>query len=128
MCRTATRPSSATNTTVACGPLTCTSSRRQASSPARASFACTASNAAGYADTDHVTVITPAVSGSIEDPTRGVRLGASYLVDVVSAASVDIVSTASKRWTEVRQAGTVDARYRSHAWSLSGSGYASIEP
>jgi hypothetical protein len=82
----------------------------------------------GYADNDHVTVVTPAISGSLEEATRGIRLGGSYLVDVVSAASVDIVSTASKRWTEVRQAGTVDARYKPHDLGISGSGYASIEP
>ncbi|MGZ6095462.1 MAG: DUF3570 domain-containing protein [Polyangiales bacterium] len=83
---------------------------------------------AGYADTDHVSVVTPAISGSVEEASRGIRFGGSYLVDVVSAASVDIVSTASKRWTEVRQAGTFDARYKPHDIGIAGGGYASIEP
>ena len=60
---------------------------------------------AGYSDSDHVTVFTPSVAVGI-DNVSGASLDATYLVDVVSAASVDIVSTASPRWHEVRQAGS----------------------
>lgn len=83
---------------------------------------------AGYADSDHVSVVSPAVNGSVESPTRGVKVGGSYVVDVVSAASVDIVSTASKRWRETRHAGTVDARYKPHDLGVTANGYASVEP
>jgi len=83
---------------------------------------------AGYADSDHVSVVSPSVNGSVENPIRGIRVGGSYLVDVVSAASVDIVSTASKRWKEVRHAGTLDARYKPHDIGVTASGYASVEP
>lgn len=83
---------------------------------------------AGYADTDHVSVVSPSVNGSVESPTRGVRVGGSYVVDVVSAASVDIVSTASKRWREVRHAGTFDVRYKPHDLGVTANAYASVEP
>lgn len=83
---------------------------------------------AGYADSDHVSVVSPMVQGSVESPTRGIKFGGSYLVDVVSAASVDIVSTATKRWTEIRHAGTVSAGYKPHDIGLNANAYASVEP
>jgi hypothetical protein len=67
---------------------------------------------AGYSDTDHVAVLTPSVAGRVENPTAGWSVEGSYLVDVISAASVDIVSTASTRWTEVRQAGALSGSYK----------------
>src|SRR5687767_4872662 len=60
-----------------------------------------------YVDTDAVSVITPALEASLKDALAGWSLGGSYLADIVSAASVDIVSTASPRWTEVRHAGSL---------------------
>ena len=59
----------------------------------------------GYLDTDHVSVVSPTLSVGIADGVAGWSVNGHYLVDVVSAASVDIVSTASPRWTEVRHAG-----------------------
>ena len=48
-----------------------------------------------YADSDHTTVVSPVVSASADvTPDTSVSLG--YLVDIVSSASVDIVSQASK--------------------------------
>jgi hypothetical protein len=67
---------------------------------------------ATYADTDNVTVFTPSVNMSIENVTAGASIRGSYLVDVVSAASADIVSTASQRWSEARQAGTLELEYK----------------
>ncbi len=81
-----------------------------------------------YTDTDHVTVFTPSVAGSVENVTDGASLRGSYLVDVVSAASVDIVSTASRRWTEVRQAGALDATYKPKDFGLELGGSVSSEP
>jgi hypothetical protein len=66
---------------------------------------------AAYHDHDAVTVFTPSVAVGI-DNTSGASLRATYLVDVVSAASVDIVSTASPRWQEVRQAGSLYGEYK----------------
>lgn len=80
-----------------------------------------------YSDTDHVFVLTPSVAGAVENPTRGIRIGGSYLVDAVTAASVDIVSTASKRWSDVRHAGTLDFKVKPHDLGFSGNVYVSSE-
>lgn len=56
----------------------------------------------GYHDSDDVDVLSPAVAVGIEDNTAGWGLNGSFLVDIVTAASADIVSTASPRWTEIR--------------------------
>lgn len=76
-----------------------------------------------YFDTDHVGVFSPSISLGVEKPTAGWNVHASYLVDVVSAASVDIVSTASQRWREVRHAASLSGGYESGdtAFSLFGS-------
>jgi hypothetical protein len=81
-----------------------------------------------YADTDHVFVQTPSLSGTLSNPTAGWSVDARYLVDVVSAASVDIVSTASRRWEEVRQEGSVSAAFKPGAFGASASGIVSSEP
>ncbi|MEO7111772.1 MAG: DUF3570 domain-containing protein, partial [Polyangiaceae bacterium] len=81
-----------------------------------------------YADTDHVFVQTPSIAGAVSNPVAGWSADASYLVDVVSAASVDIVSTASRRWEEVRQAGTLNAAYKPRSIGVSGSANVSSEP
>ena len=56
----------------------------------------------GYHDSMNVDVLSPSVAASAEDVTGGWGIGASMLVDMVTAASVDIVATASPRWREVR--------------------------
>jgi hypothetical protein len=63
--------------------------------------------ASAYQDTDAVTVLTPTVHAKASERVGGWSAGGSYLVDVVSAASVDIVSTASPSWQEVRHAATL---------------------
>jgi hypothetical protein len=87
-----------------------------------------ASETAQYADTDHVFVTTPSISGGVARPTSGWSVNGSYLVDVVSAASVDIVSTASRRWQEARQAGTLDGTYKPGTFGATLSGAVSDEP
>jgi hypothetical protein len=82
---------------------------------------------AAYDDTDHVTVFTPSVALGIEN-VSGAALHATYLVDVVSAASVDIVSTASSRWHEVRQAGSLSGEYKPHDLGVAVGGSFSREP
>ena len=86
------------------------------------------SEVSAYADTDAVSVFTPAVEGSIKDPISGWSATGSYLVDIVSAASVDIVSTASGHWTEVRQAGALSGTYKPGSVGMTGSGSISREP
>lgn len=100
----------------------------EAPPPARAIDVHASSEVAGYADSDHVYVVSPTVAGSVANPTAGWSAGGRYLVDVVSAASVDIVSTASRRWEEVRHAGSVNGSYKPGAFGVSGSGDVSIEP
>ncbi len=82
---------------------------------------------AGYLDSDHVAVFTPSVHAGIEN-VSGASINASYLVDVVSAASADIVSTASNRWQEVRQAGSLGAQYKPHDFGVGLGGSVSSEP
>jgi hypothetical protein len=60
------------------------------------------SETAVYQDTDATTVVTPVVFGGVENVLAGWGVNGSFLVDVVSTASADIVATASTRWTEVR--------------------------
>jgi Protein of unknown function (DUF3570) len=65
-----------------------------------------------YVDTDHVIVETPSIRGGVSNPLAGWSVDAEYLMDIVSAASVDIVSTASRRYQEVRQAASLEGSYK----------------
>ncbi|RYE90873.1 MAG: DUF3570 domain-containing protein [Myxococcales bacterium] len=71
-----------------------------------------ATETSAYTDSDHVAVLSPTVALAIDDPVRGWNASGRYLVDVVSAASADIVATASRRWREVRHVGSLDASYK----------------
>lgn len=66
----------------------------------------------GYLDTTAVRVLTPAIRGSVASPTAGWNVGASYLVDVLTAASPDVVATASRRFADTRHAATVTGGYQ----------------
>ncbi len=81
-----------------------------------------------YTDSDNVTVFTPSVNASIDNVTQGASISGHYLVDVVSAASVDIVSTASGRWQEVRQAGGLEGTYKPRETGVTVAGAVSSEP
>ncbi|HEY2510389.1 MAG TPA: DUF3570 domain-containing protein [Polyangiaceae bacterium] len=83
---------------------------------------------ASYADSDHVSIFTPSISGGVDNVTQGASLRGSYLVDVVSAASVDIVSTASKGFHEVRQAGALEFEYKPHDFGVTVGASTSVEP
>jgi hypothetical protein len=86
------------------------------------------SEVSAYSDNDAVSCFTPAMEGSIESPTSGWTANGSYLVDIVSAASVDIVSTASNHWTEIRNAATVGGGYKPGNVGVNVSGAVSREP
>lgn len=86
------------------------------------------SEVAAYSDTDAVSVFTPSVGANVRDVGSGWSAGGNYLIDIVSAASVDIVSTASGRWTEVRHAGGLHAGYKPYELGASLSGSVSREP
>lgn len=81
-----------------------------------------------YQDNDHVSVFTPSIGLGIESPTGGWNVHGNYLVDVVSAASVDVVSTASTGFHEVRHAGGVSAGYKPHDLGVNVAGSVSREP
>lgn len=81
-----------------------------------------------YADSTGTSVLTPSVSASIDNPTAGWGVTGRYLVDVVSAASPDIVSTASPHWNEVRQAGNLGARYKRGNTGVAASASTSYTP
>jgi hypothetical protein len=82
----------------------------------------------GYTDTDAVHVASPTISGSVGNEVTGWSVGGRYLVDAVSAASVDIVATASPRWVEYRHVGSGSIDYKTGDLSLSLSGGVSREP
>ncbi|MEY4583012.1 MAG: hypothetical protein RL701_7715, partial [Pseudomonadota bacterium] len=73
-------------------------------------------------------MVTPTVRVGLDDETAGYRLGARYSADVVSAASVDIVATASKRFNEVRHNLSVDARLKRAALGGAVTAAVSSEP
>lgn len=83
---------------------------------------------AGYQDSVAVSVLTPSVGARIDNPVSGWGANGRYLVDVVSAASPDIVSTASPRWSETRHAGNVGAKYKPGDFGVSIGGAASYTP
>lgn len=86
------------------------------------------SEVSGYTDTDAVQVFTPAIDASVTSPTTGWSAQGSYLVDIVSAASVDIISTASGHWTETRHAATLGGGYKPGAVGVNATGAVSREP
>lgn len=61
-----------------------------------------------YSDTDHVRAISPSVSARRTFEDEG-AVGIRAAVDAVSAASVDVVSHATRGFEEVRAEGAVDA-------------------
>jgi hypothetical protein len=81
-----------------------------------------------YSDTDSVHVITPTVAGGVRDDVAGWSVDGRYLVDAVSAASVDIVSTASGHWNEVRNVGSLDAALKAGSVGIGVAGGFSHEP
>lgn len=66
----------------------------------------------GYLDTLAVHVLTPAIRGSVSSPTGGWNVGANYLVDVLTAASPDVVATASRRFADVRHVVGLNGGYK----------------
>jgi len=81
-----------------------------------------------YADTNAVTVFTPTAGASVESKTDAWSVSGHYLADIVSAASIDIVSTASPRWTEVRHEAALSAAYKPGPVGLRLSASVSREP
>ncbi len=81
-----------------------------------------------YSDSDAVYVISPTVAGSVGDEVKGWSIGGRYLIDAVSAASVDIVSTASHHWVENRHVGSASADFKAGPAGVALAGGFSREP
>jgi hypothetical protein len=81
----------------------------------------------GYADTLAVRVLNPAVRASAASPTAGWSIGAAYLVDMISAASPDFVSTASPRGHDTRHAVAFNGAYKPGRFGVEATGGYSTE-
>ena len=82
----------------------------------------------GYADTNHVYVFSPELIASVASPTSGWNIGGSYTLDMVTAASPDIVSEASHRYKERRNAATIGGGYKPGLYGVTVGADVSIEP
>lgn len=81
-----------------------------------------------YSDTTRVYVLTPAVNAAVSSPTSGWNVGGSYLLDMVTAASPDIVSQASPPFRESRHAGSLTGGYKPGIYGAQASANVSKEP
>ena len=72
-----------------------------------------------YTDNDHTTVVSPLVAIS-RDAWRGSTLSASWVADVISSASVDVVSNATPRISEFRNEITAGIKQQLRDTTLSG--------
>jgi hypothetical protein len=80
-----------------------------------------AGDLSGYSDTNSVAVYTPALNASLVSPTAGWNVGGNFLVDAVSAASPDLVSSASPPFEEYRYAGGLTGGYKPGLYGGQGS-------
>jgi Protein of unknown function (DUF3570) len=85
-------------------------------------------DSSGYADSNHVYVFSPEIAGQVVSPTGGWNVGASYTLDVVTAASPDIVSEASHRFKERRNAVAVGGGYKPGLYGVQANASLSLEP
>ncbi len=79
-----------------------------------------------YTDNDHTTVVSPLTAIS-RDAWSGGTVSASYVADIVSSASVDVISNATKRMSDFRSEITGGLTQKLHATTLSGSYVYSVE-
>lgn len=86
-----------------------------------------AAQISGYSDTDSVDVLNPGLLIGVEDPINGWGLNASFYVDVVTAASPDIVATASPGWLDLRFAPALGAHVKVDSVDISLNGSYSQE-
>jgi hypothetical protein len=82
----------------------------------------------GYTDSTNVHVLTPGINAGVSSPTSGWNVGGSYLLDIVTAASPDLVSQASRRFREERHVGTLSGGYKIGIVQLGANGFLGREP
>lgn len=75
-----------------------------------------------YSDTDNTLVITPMIAVAAE-PAEGATISARYLADTVSSASVDLVSAATKRFSERRDEVAFAGSYATNSYLTLSGGY-----
>ena len=68
------------------------------------------------------------MNGTVSSPTAGWNVGGSFLVDVVTAASPDIVSEASPPFHEQRYAGRLTGGYKPGHYGVQGRQRLEHEP
>ena len=81
----------------------------------------------GYTDSTSVHVLSPGLNASVVSPTQGWNVQGSYLIDMVTAASPDIVSEASRRFRDVRHAATLGGGYKPGRFGAQVNAYLSSE-
>jgi len=82
----------------------------------------------GYSDTTHVEVWSPEIDAMVSSPTQGWNVGGHFLVDVVTAASPDIVSEASPPFKEQRYSGGLNGGYKYQIFGAQAQANYSQEP
>jgi hypothetical protein len=93
--------------------------------PAHADDAFTAKTQV-YTDSDHTTVVSPLAAIS-RDSWKGGTLSASYVADVVSSASVDVVTNATQRMNDFRSEITAGLAQKLHLTTLTADYVYSVE-
>jgi hypothetical protein len=73
-------------------------------------------------------VLTPSVGLGVANPTAGWSVNGKYLIDMVSAASPDIVATASPNFKEVRHGGGLGFRYKPSTFGVAANAGTSYTP
>lgn len=79
-----------------------------------------------YQDTDQTTIVTTIVQAKVS-PIEQLSFSGHYLADVVSSASVDVVSAATGRWDETRHEGKGSVGYHDSDRSVAGTYIYSVE-
>ncbi|WP_394836874.1 DUF3570 domain-containing protein [Pendulispora rubella] len=81
-----------------------------------------------YTDTLNVHVMSPGITAAVISPTAGWNVGGSFLADFVTAASPDIVSTASGHFVERRYGGSLGGGYKPGKFGAQGNAGISSSP
>ncbi len=80
-----------------------------------------------YTDTNSVNVASPSMNANVASPTAGWNVGGNFLVDVVTAASPDVVSSASRHFRDRRYAGALNGGYKYKFVGVQAMGNLSVE-
>lgn len=79
-----------------------------------------------YTDTDATTIVTSAIQASAT-PIPVLTVNGQYLIDVVSSASIDVVSAATPEFEDIRHEGTGGIGYHDEDRAISGTYIYSVE-